>query len=116
MVSDVLQMSRRPRTERSAVDLNKALPEIVARWRAEMRSRSARAEAVAGAAPPAGPGHEVNANAIRLTVDVARPVIFEPSQLQQVVGNLLDNAGATAAAGPARSACWRMRWTSTMPS
>jgi len=85
VVADVLQMSRRPRTERSAVDLNQALPEIVTRWRTEMRSRSAQPGS-------AGGEREVNANAIRLTVDVARPVIFELSQLQQVVGNLLDNA------------------------
>ncbi|MGT2494219.1 histidine kinase dimerization/phospho-acceptor domain-containing protein [Cupriavidus basilensis] len=90
VVSDVLQMSRRPRTERSAVDLNQALLEIISRWRLEMRSRSANDDPV-GARRVPRPA-EINANAVRLTVDVARPVIFDPSQLQQVLGNLLDNA------------------------
>ncbi|NUA25901.1 sensor histidine kinase [Cupriavidus basilensis] len=90
VVSDVLQMSRRPRTERTTVDLNQALPEIVGRWRLEMRARSASHDPV-GARRVPRPA-EINANAIRLTVDVARPVIFDASQLQQVLGNLLDNA------------------------
>ena len=79
VISDVLQLSRRPRTGHSAVDLAKALPEVVDRWRLEMRSR-------------AGARAEVNANAIRITVDLKGPVIFDMSQLQQVLGNLLDNA------------------------
>jgi len=87
VVSDVLQMSRRPRTGHSAVHLAQALPEIVERWRLEMRSRHPRA----GETRPAG-RVDINANAIRLTVDVAQPVIFDASQLQQVLGNLLDNA------------------------
>ncbi|SPD65817.1 TRANSMEMBRANE SENSOR HISTIDINE KINASE TRANSCRIPTION REGULATOR [Cupriavidus taiwanensis] len=87
VVSDVLQMSRRPRTGRSTVHLAQALPEIVERWRAEMRQRRPRA----GETRPAGRA-DVNANAIRLTVDVAQPVVFDASQLQQVLGNLLDNA------------------------
>ncbi|WP_432258280.1 sensor histidine kinase [Cupriavidus sp. TMH.W2] len=87
VVSDVLQMSRRPRTGRSTVHLAQALPEIIERWRAEMRSRRPRA----GETRPAGRA-DVNANAIRLTVDVAQPVVFDASQLQQVLGNLLDNA------------------------
>ncbi|MGY2490106.1 sensor histidine kinase [Cupriavidus sp. CP313] len=87
VVSDVLQMSRRPRTGRSTVYLAQALPEIVERWRAEMRSRRPRA----GETRPAG-RVDINANAIRLTVDVAQPVVFDASQLQQVLGNLLDNA------------------------
>jgi two-component system sensor histidine kinase PilS (NtrC family) len=40
----------------------------------------------------AGARAEVNANAIRITVDLKGPVIFDMSQLQQVLGNLLDNA------------------------
>ncbi|SOY49798.1 sensor histidine kinase [Cupriavidus taiwanensis] len=87
VVSDVLQMSRRPRTGRSTVHLAQALPEIVERWRAEMRQRRPRA----GETRPAGRA-DINANAIRLTVDVAQPVVFDASQLQQVLGNLLDNA------------------------
>jgi two-component system sensor histidine kinase PilS (NtrC family) len=87
VVSDVLQMSRRPRTGRSTVHLAQALPEIVERWRLEMRSRRPRA----GETRPAGRA-DVNANAIRLTVDVAQPVVFDAAQLQQVLGNLLDNA------------------------
>ncbi|WP_354681151.1 ATP-binding protein [Cupriavidus plantarum] len=79
VVSDVLQLSRRPRTEHSSVKLAQALPEIVDRWRLEMRSR-------------AGTRADVNANAIRITVDLAQPLIFDASQLQQVLGNLLDNA------------------------
>lgn len=79
VIADVLQLSRRPKTAHSAVDLGQALPEIVDRWRLEMRSR-------------AGARAEVNANAIRVTVDLDRPVIFETAQLQQVLGNLLDNA------------------------
>ncbi|QBY54319.1 sensor histidine kinase [Cupriavidus oxalaticus] len=87
VVSDVLQMSRRPRTGRSTVHLAQALPEIVERWRLEMRSRRPHA----GETRPAGRA-DVNANAIRLTVDVAQPVVFDAAQLQQVLGNLLDNA------------------------
>ncbi|AGW91984.1 MULTISPECIES: sensor histidine kinase [Cupriavidus] len=87
VVSDVLQMSRRPRTGRSTVHLAQALPEIVERWRLEMRSRRPHA----GETRPAGRA-DINANAIRLTVDVAQPVVFDTSQLQQVLGNLLDNA------------------------
>jgi two-component system sensor histidine kinase PilS (NtrC family) len=79
VISDVLQLSRRPRTGHSAIDLARALPEIVDRWRLEMRSR-------------AGARAEVNANAVRITVDLQGPVIFDTSQLQQVLGNLLDNA------------------------
>ncbi len=88
VVADVLQMSRRPRTGHVAVQLKDAVPEIVERWRMEMRARGAARD---GAQPADRPG-DVNANAIRMTVDVARPVIFDPSQLQQVLGNLLDNA------------------------
>ncbi|WP_454742257.1 sensor histidine kinase [Cupriavidus necator] len=87
VVSDVLQMSRRPRTGRSTVHLAQALPEIVERWRLEMRSRRPQA----GDTRPAGRA-DINANAIRLTVDVAQPVVFDAAQLQQVLGNLLDNA------------------------
>ncbi|PLQ01290.1 sensor histidine kinase [Cupriavidus pauculus] len=79
VVSDVLQLSRRPKTDHSAVDLGQALPEIVDRWRLEMRSR-------------AGARAEVNPNAVRVAVDLRGPVIFDASQLQQVLGNLLDNA------------------------
>ncbi|CAG2149356.1 Sporulation kinase E [compost metagenome] len=79
VVSDVLQLSRRPRTGHSAVELGQALPEIVERWRLEMRSRG-------------GPRADINVNAIRLAVDLQRPVIFDAAQLQQVLGNLLDNA------------------------
>ncbi|WP_354685573.1 ATP-binding protein [Cupriavidus necator] len=87
VVSDVLQMSRRPRTGRSTVQLAQALPEIVERWRLEMRSRRPQP----GDTRPAGRG-DINANTIRLTVDVAKPVVFDAAQLQQVLGNLLDNA------------------------
>ena len=87
VVSDVLQMSRRPRTGRSTVHLAQALPEIVERWRAAKRPRRPRA----GATRPARPAAH-NPQAIRLTVDVAQPVVFDASQLQQVLGNLLDNA------------------------
>ncbi|KAI3594925.1 Multi-sensor signal transduction histidine kinase [Cupriavidus sp. U2] len=79
VVSDVLQLSRRPKAGHSAVDLGQALPEIVDRWRLEMRSR-------------AGARAEVNPNAVRVAVDLQGPVIFDASQLQQVLGNLLDNA------------------------
>jgi len=79
VISDVLQLSRRPRTGHGAIDLARALPEIVDRWRLEMRSR-------------AGARAEVNPNAVRITVDLQGPVIFDASQLQQVLGNLLDNA------------------------
>lgn len=88
VVSDVLQMSRRPRTGHAAVQLKDALPEIVERWRMEMRARGAARD---GSTQGGRPG-DFNVNAIRMTVDVARPVIFDPSQLQQVLGNLLDNA------------------------
>jgi two-component system sensor histidine kinase PilS (NtrC family) len=87
VVSDVLQLSRRPRTGRSTTQLALALPEIVDRWRLEMRSRRPRA----GDTRQPGRG-EINANAVRITVDVAQPVVFDTSQLQQVLGNLLDNA------------------------
>lgn len=87
VVSDVLQLSRRPRTGRSTAQLAQALPEIVERWRLEMRSRRPRA----GDTRQPGRG-EINPNAVRLTVDVAQPVVFDTSQLQQVLGNLLDNA------------------------
>lgn len=79
VVSDVLQLSRRPKTDLSAVDLTHTLPEIIDRWRLEMRSRG-------------GGRADVNANAIRVAVDLQGPVIFDASQLQQVLGNLLDNA------------------------
>jgi len=79
VISDVLQLSRRPKTGHSSADLSQALPDIVDRWRAEMRSR-------------AGTRTDVNPNAIRVTVDLRRPVIFDTAQLQQVLGNLLDNA------------------------
>ena len=79
VISDVLQLSRRPKVGHSAIDLGQALPEIVDRWRLEMRAR-------------AGARAEVNANAIRVVVDLQRPVIFDTPQLQQVLGNLLDNA------------------------
>ncbi|QYY31156.1 MULTISPECIES: sensor histidine kinase [Cupriavidus] len=87
VVSDVLQISRRPRTGRSTVHLAQALPEIVDRWRLEMRLRVPRG----GDTRQPGRG-EINANAIRLTVDVPQQVVFDTSQLQQVLGNLLDNA------------------------
>ncbi len=87
VVSDVLQLSRRPRTGRSTAQLTQALPEIVDRWRLEMRSRRPRD----GDTRQPGRG-EINPNAVRLTVDVAQPVVFDTSQLQQVLGNLLDNA------------------------
>lgn len=79
VISDVLQLSRRPKTGHSAMDLAQALPEIVDRWRLEMRAR-------------AGARAEFNVNAIRVVVDLQRPVIFDTPQLQQVLGNLLDNA------------------------
>ena len=79
VISDVLQLSRRPKTGHSAMELAQALPEIVDRWRLEMRAR-------------AGARAEVNVNAIRVVVDLQRPVIFDTPQLQQVLGNLLDNA------------------------
>lgn len=88
VVSDVLQLSRRPRTGHAAVQLKDALPEIVERWRMEMRARGAARDDGTQSARPG----DINANAIRMMVDVARPVIFDPSQLQQVLGNLLDNA------------------------
>jgi len=40
----------------------------------------------------AGARAEVNPNAVRVTVALQGPVIFDASQLQQVLGNLLDNA------------------------
>jgi len=90
VVADVLQMSRRPRTGRSALDLRQALPEIVDRWRVEMRTRGLR-EALEGDTRLARPG-DINANAIRIAVNLPRPVVFEQAQMQQVLGNLLDNA------------------------
>lgn len=96
IVSDVLQMSRRPRTEHRSVRLDAALPAMLERWRLEVRARAA-----ASPEPDGGRPAEVNPNAIRLTVDVARPVIFDPSQLQQVLGNLLDNAWRYCSRRPA---------------
>ncbi|CAG9176684.1 ATP-binding protein [Cupriavidus respiraculi] len=95
VVSDVLQMSRRPRTEHRSVRLDAALPAILERWRLEVRARAAAAPESGGR--PA----EANPNAIRLAVDVAQPVIFDPSQLQQVLGNLLDNAWRYCSRRPA---------------
>jgi two-component system sensor histidine kinase PilS (NtrC family) len=95
VVSDVLQMSRRPRTEHRSVRLDAALPAILERWRLEVRARAAAVQ------EPGGRPAEVNPNAIRLTVDVSRPVIFDPSQLQQVLGNLLDNAWRYCSRRPA---------------
>jgi two-component system sensor histidine kinase PilS (NtrC family) len=60
-----------------------------------------RARAAAAPEPDDGRPAEVNPNAVRLTVDVSRPVIFDPSQLQQVLGNLLDNAWRYCSRRPA---------------
>ena len=76
-VADVLMLSRRPRGERVRVDLAHVLPEVVDRWRAEALRRA---------------GTEINANLVRVAVDLDKPVLFDPAQLQQVVGNMLDNA------------------------
>ncbi|NEK55984.1 GHKL domain-containing protein, partial [Rhizobium leguminosarum] len=49
------------------------------RWRAEAVRR-------------AGEATEINPNLVRVAVDLDKPVLFDPAQLQQVVGNMLDNA------------------------
>lgn len=87
VVADVLMLSRRPRGERVRVQLAQVLPEVVERWRAEAQRR-------AGASTPgrAGESAEINPNLVRVAVDLDKPVLFDPAQLQQVVGNMLDNA------------------------
>jgi len=77
VVADVLMLSRRPRGERVRVELAHVLPEVIDRWRAEALRRA---------------GTEINANLVRVAVDLDKPVLFDPAQLQQVVGNMLDNA------------------------
>jgi len=69
------------------VQLAQVLPEVVERWRAEAQRRT-------GASTPgrAGEATEINPNLVRVAVDLNRPVLFDPAQLQQVVGNMLDNA------------------------
>ncbi|CAJ0847931.1 ATP-binding protein [Ralstonia flatus] len=79
VVADVLMLSRRPRGERVRVQLAQVLPEVVDRWRAEALRR-------------AGEATEINPNLVRVAVDLDKPVLFDPAQLQQVVGNMLDNA------------------------
>lgn len=79
VVADVLMLSRRPRGERVRVQLAQVLPEVVERWRAEALRR-------------AGEATEINPNLVRVAVDLGKPVLFDPAQLQQVVGNMLDNA------------------------
>lgn len=79
VVADVLMLSRRPRGERVRVQLAQVLPEVVERWRAEALRR-------------AGESAEINPNLVRVAVDLDKPVLFDPAQLQQVVGNMLDNA------------------------
>jgi len=79
VVADVLMLSRRPRGERVRVQLAQVLPEVVERWRAEALRR-------------AGEATEINPNLVRVAVDLDKPVLFDPAQLQQVVGNMLDNA------------------------
>jgi len=79
VVADVLMLSRRPRGERVRVQLAQVLPEVVERWRAEALRR-------------AGEATEINPNLVRVAVDLNKPVLFDPAQLQQVVGNMLDNA------------------------
>ncbi|CAJ0729202.1 MAG: histidine kinase dimerization/phospho-acceptor domain-containing protein [Ralstonia sp.] len=79
VVADVLMLSRRPRGERVRVQLAQVLPEVVDRWRAEAVRR-------------AGEATEINPNLVRVAVDLDKPVLFDPAQLQQVVGNMLDNA------------------------
>ncbi|MGN5480014.1 histidine kinase dimerization/phospho-acceptor domain-containing protein [Cupriavidus basilensis] len=81
VVADVLQISRRPRTGRSSVQLAQALPEIVDRWRLEMRSRLPRA----GDTRQPGRG-EINPNVVRLTVEVAQPVVFDTSAIAAGAG------------------------------
>jgi two-component system sensor histidine kinase PilS (NtrC family) len=82
VVSDILMLSRRSGQSQGArisVDLRRVLPDIVERWR----------HAASGYDETQGP---VNANLLRVEVDVHAPVRFDPEQLQQVVSNLLDNA------------------------
>ncbi|KJJ97656.1 histidine kinase [Burkholderiaceae bacterium 26] len=79
VVADVLMLSRRPRGERVRVQLAQVLPEVVERWRAEALRRAGEATAI-------------NPNLVRVAVDLDKPVLFDPAQLQQVVGNMLDNA------------------------
>ncbi|MCO5400141.1 sensor histidine kinase [Ralstonia soli] len=87
VVADVLMLSRRPRGERVRVQLAQVLPEVVERWRAEAQRRN-------GASAPGGAGEatEINPNLVRVAVGLNKPVLFDPAQLQQVVGNMLDNA------------------------
>ncbi|MCL9846984.1 ATP-binding protein [Ralstonia solanacearum] len=79
VVADVLMLSRRPRGERVRVQLAQVLPEVVERWRAEALRR-------------AGEATEIHADLVRVAVDLPGPVLFDPAHLQQVAGNLLDNA------------------------
>lgn len=87
VVADVLMLSRRPRGERVRVQLAQVLPEVVERWRAEAQRRAG-----ASTLGRAGEATEINVNLVRVAVDLNRPVLFDPAQLQQVVGNMLDNA------------------------
>lgn len=98
VVSDVLALSRRSRTERVSVDLRRSLAEIIERWRHATSARD-RGD---------GNGEEgaVNANVVRLAVDVALPVRFDPEQLQQVVSNLLDNACRYGTGRPGAIRVW----------
>lgn len=82
VVADVLMLSRRPRGERVRVQLAQVLPEVVERWRAEAVRRMG----------PSGVNTEINVNLVRVAVDLDRPVLFDSAHLQQVVGNMLDNA------------------------
>lgn len=82
VVSDILMLSRRPgqaHGARISVDLRRVLPDMIERW----RHAAAGYEGAQGA---------VNANLLRLSMDMSAPVRFDPEQLQQVVSNLLDNA------------------------
>ncbi|MDF6743899.1 hypothetical protein NLQ83_23590, partial [Escherichia coli] len=69
VVADVLMLSRRPRGERVRVQLAQVLPEVVDRWRAEAVRR-------------AGEATEINPNLVRVAVDLDKPVLFDPAQLQ----------------------------------
>jgi two-component system sensor histidine kinase PilS (NtrC family) len=96
VVSDVLMLSRRaPRqgADRVAVRLDVELPAIVARWRSEGRNQARNhGDGRPAHGDDAAHGGGVNANVVRVVADLPRPVFFDPGQLQQVLGNLLDNA------------------------